>query len=410
MGAVVEDGTFHARLSPSGADRWMVCTASVVAEQGYEDSSSSFANEGTLAHHLAELCLSRDEDPVDYVGQAIGCSSSAGPISLVVKQDFAVDVQVYVDTCRELIEDKKVLPEHIWIEQRVHYDDYVAEGSGTADLIVFYVEDGVKVLHVVDLKFGKGVAVTAHENRQGRLYGLGAYSTFEWMLEMSPTDIVRIGIHQPRIGHGEPSTWDVTVADLIRFAEDARDAAQAIEDGKTKFAVSEKGCRFCKHKNRCDFRAKELLKEMSLGFDDDGAVAGDLPVTGQGLTNVQIASILKRASEITGFVNSLKEMALDAAINDGVKFEGMKLIRGRSSKNWADPKKAADELEALIGEDATYSVQKIITPTQALKLIGKGRETELEEFIVKPQGKLSLVLETDKGDPYEPDTTEGFDD
>ena len=47
----------HALLSPSSAYRWLNCTPSAVAESLEEDQSSSFAEEGSLAHAVCALHL-----------------------------------------------------------------------------------------------------------------------------------------------------------------------------------------------------------------------------------------------------------------------------------------------------------------------------------------------------------------
>ena len=45
----------HALLSASGAHRWLYCTPSARLEEGFPDTTSEAAAEGTLAHELAEL-------------------------------------------------------------------------------------------------------------------------------------------------------------------------------------------------------------------------------------------------------------------------------------------------------------------------------------------------------------------
>ena len=47
----------HALLSASGASRWIACTPSPRLEESFENKSSSFAEEGTLAHEFAEINL-----------------------------------------------------------------------------------------------------------------------------------------------------------------------------------------------------------------------------------------------------------------------------------------------------------------------------------------------------------------
>ncbi len=63
----------------------------------------------------------------------------------------------------------------VLFEQRLDYSAYVPEGFGTGDLLI--VVD--KVLTVIDLKYGKGVAVEAELNPQMMLYGLGALELFD---------------------------------------------------------------------------------------------------------------------------------------------------------------------------------------------------------------------------------------
>ena len=44
----------HARLSASGAKKWINCPGSIQLEENFEDKPSEFAQEGTNAHALGE--------------------------------------------------------------------------------------------------------------------------------------------------------------------------------------------------------------------------------------------------------------------------------------------------------------------------------------------------------------------
>ena len=126
--------TFHARLSPSGADRWMTCTSSVQLEAPYEDKSSTFADEGTVAHALAEQCLRRDHSAGDYIGLVFKTEASDGrPVELAIDGAIADYIDLYVEYVRDVLHSNDYITH--WIEERVYYDDYVPEGSGTADCI-----------------------------------------------------------------------------------------------------------------------------------------------------------------------------------------------------------------------------------------------------------------------------------
>ena len=58
----------HARLGPSGYDRWGSCPASVELCAALPDSSSEFAAEGTMAHEVRAMCLDFGLEPHDFVG------------------------------------------------------------------------------------------------------------------------------------------------------------------------------------------------------------------------------------------------------------------------------------------------------------------------------------------------------
>ena len=45
----------HALLSASSAHRWLACTAAPHFEENFPDGTSSYAEEGTLAHAICEL-------------------------------------------------------------------------------------------------------------------------------------------------------------------------------------------------------------------------------------------------------------------------------------------------------------------------------------------------------------------
>lgn len=407
---------FHARLSPSGADRWMTCTASVEAEQGYEEKRSEFADEGTIAHALGETVLARvllhfdTRTAHDYIGTEVEAPTARGTVKGIVTQEMADYVQMYVDhIVTDLVdEDKHQSGEQcVSIEERVYYDEYVKDGSGTADFLTIYKEDEQRVLHLVDLKYGKGVKVDAYQNRQGLLYALGAYQTYDWLHGFKDDDLVRIEIHQPRIGDGEPSLFETTIRELLEFADEAKKAAQQIELGQVDYKPTEKGCQFCKHKFDCTARAEDLINVIGLEFEDYG-VDGDLKGIDQ-MNDQQISSILLRMKEIKAFLNNIEEHAMSKALA-GESIPSMKLVEGRSLRKWKDENAAAEALEELIGVEKTY-VEKLITPSQAEKILGKTK-SEIKDLIVKPQGKPSLVHEDDKRPAFDPSASDadGFDD
>jgi hypothetical protein len=132
----------HSELGASVAARWMACPGSVQLSRGRPNESSAFAQEGTAAHALGELCLRRGADPATFVGTTLD--------GVEVDADMAEHVRVYVDYCRRIPQG------YAWIEKQFNLGALNPPGPmfGTADFVARDVPS--RTLDVVDLKYGKG--------------------------------------------------------------------------------------------------------------------------------------------------------------------------------------------------------------------------------------------------------------
>lgn len=170
----------HAKLSASSSDRWLNCTAAPTMEESYTDERSSFAEEGTRAHELAERCLRSGRHASSIEGDW--------------PQDMRDYVQMYLDYVR-------AIKGELLVEQRFDLGKWIPEGFGTSDAVV--LDDGV--CHVMDLKYGKGVRVDATCNTQLMLYALGAYDAFDAIY--GPITKFVLHVCQPRLDHFDQ--WEV---------------------------------------------------------------------------------------------------------------------------------------------------------------------------------------------------------
>ena len=359
-------GTKHALLSASSADRWLHCPPSARLSESYEDKGSDYAAEGTDAHSLCEYKLKKAlgmeaDDPTEnlsWFNQEMD-DHATGYAAYVLEQ---------VEAAKESCSDPVVL-----IEQRVDFSRWVKQGFGTADCII--IADGT--LQIIDFKYGLGVLVSAEENPQMMCYGLGALEIFDCLYEI---DTVRMTIYQPR--RENISTYELSRENLLRWADETlKPAADLAFAGDGNFLCGE-WCGFCKAKNACRARAKANLELAKYEFK--------LPPL---LTDEDVEEILSKVDDLVAWASDIKDYALQQAIS-GKVWTGFKLVEGRSNRKYIN-----DAAVAAAVEEAGFDPyeQKLLGITAMQKLLGKARfEEVLAGLIEKPQGKPTLVPESDK--------------
>lgn len=371
----------HAMLSPSGAHRWLNCTPSAKLEEIHGTNESSvFAAEGTLAHEIADLCIKRD------LLECISEEEFEQKFDDFMNNDLFKDemlehIDTYVNYCKEQYQEALLHTNDavLFNERRVDLSQWIPEGSGTNDCSI--IAD--RVLEVVDLKYGKGVPVSSIANKQLMLYGLGAYYEYSLLYDIK---VVRLTIVQPRLD--SISSWEISVEDLLSWAEhDLVPGALKAFNGEGELNAGE-WCKFCKVKNRCSELATLNLEVAKHDFK-----APEL------LTDDEVADIVKRAPLLVEWANSVSSYALKRAIEDGKHWPGFKVVEGISRRKWLDEDivaKAIYQSIPALDESDIYK-QKLKSITEIEKLVGKKLfSSALSSVVIKPQGKLSLVLESDK--------------
>ncbi len=374
----------HAKLGPSGAHRWTVCAASVAmeAEMPEGKSDSPHIIEGNTAHALAEMALANDQNADAYLGTRFNDDL------IHVDQEMAEYVQEYLDYVRGL--GGKLL-----VEQRVDLTRWVPEGFGTADAVVFH--EGT--LHVVDLKYGKGVPVNAERNPQAMCYALGALNEYDFLFDIQTVCLV---VHQPRLD--SVSEWEISRDDLLAWGDDdLKPAAELALSDDAPFNPGEKQCRWCAAKPVCRALAEHNLAVASEGF----SVVGDPidPKDPNKLDNDEIASLLPNLDTLADWIKAVEAYAL-SQLERGEAVPGYKLVQGRSLRKWADEADAEAALRKKL-KVADIFTKKLISPAQAEKKLGKAK-TNIADLIVKPDGKPAIAPVSDKRPALEIDPTEGF--
>lgn len=364
----------HALLSPSAAHRWMNCTAAPLLEKDVEDKSSTFAEEGTLAHAYCAKKLK------EFLGLSV--DEENAEISQLNEQYHSGEMDEYTDTYKTIVLEKfnaaraKTKDAQLLVEVKLDFSHYVPDAFGTSDAII--IADGV--MEVIDFKYGKGVKVSAVENPQMMIYAIGAWDLFNFEYDIHK---VRMTIVQPRIDN--LSEFELDAADLINWVVNELEpkAHEAYAGGKQKPG---EWCRFCKVKATC-----KALSSLCVGsqqaYPDPRKISKE----------VMEAAILPFLSTFKTWLSGIEEYSLEQALS-GVQYKGYKIVEGRSIRKITDPTAVMQLLdkEGFAKEDYIKPTE-LRSITDLEKLIGKKRfGTLCSEYINKPQGKPTLVPESDK--------------
>lgn len=359
----------HAILSPSSSSRWLACTPSARLEEQFPSADTLATIEGTRAHKWAEykLCLSQ------------GLEAPAEEELYREDSDMEHYAEGYAEFVSSLVSLAKATTPDAEVLTEVPLDltAYVPEGFGTADAVI--VGDGV--LYVIDYKYGKGVSVSAERNPQMMLYALGVLDIYEMVYGI---DTVSMNIYQPRIGN--ISTCDISVAELKKWASEVlQPAAQKAFKGEGDLTTGDH-CRFCRASAVC---RKQALETASL-FERLSAKESKT------LTPDELAEILADKDKIASWLKSVEDYAMKEALA-GKSIKGYKLVAGRSLRRYSD----ADAVEARLLEHGyekalIYKPRELIGISDMEKLLKKAKFSEiLGDLIVKPEGKPTLVPDTD---------------
>lgn len=366
----------HAKLSASGAKRWLGCTMSPSMEEGRPDTSSIYAEEGTAAHSLAELKLKCETGKITKRTFTTRYNKFKK-----TNEHYSPAMDDYVDEYVSLVMERfnALSNASIDLEVRVDFSEWVPGGFGTSDVCICV--DGV--IEVIDLKYGKGLPVKADNNPQIMLYGLGAYYAYDMIYDF---ETARMTIVQPRLG--DISTYEMPVADLVAWANEwVKPRAEMAMNGEGEFNPSEDTCQWCKARAVCKARAEKNLEIAKYEFADPNE-----------LTKEGLAEILAQAKEIEGWLKDVKEYSLEQVRDHEMTIPGWKLVEGRSNRKIKDEEGLMLILEAEgFEDDNILKPRSLETITKLEKIVGKKQFDELAgEYVIKPEGKPVLVPESDK--------------
>ena len=357
----------HALLSASSAHRWLECPPSAVANEAYPNQDTVFTQEGTLAHEVAEFMArngyySRDEAVEGVTVEMVNCAKE------------------YADYIEE---QKKSNDAIVLLEQRVDFSPWVPNGFGTCDCII--IQDDT--LTIIDYKYGQGVAVSAADNPQMKLYALGAMNDYGIALDVKK---VELHIFQPRLNNIR--TDNLAVEELMAWAEEiVKPTAQSAIQGTGEYKPGEH-CRFCQHGGKC-----RALTQLCLEYVETHGLRVALPV----LAPHEVADVLRMEPMISLWLKKVKEQAM-STLMEGGEVPGYKVVAGRGSRSWADDLEVANILKASGYSEADITKTTVLSVAAMETAIGKKKVAELVGgHILMNTGSPTIAPVTDKRPAYD---------
>lgn len=377
----------HAVLSPSSSERWLNCTPSARLAEEAGSKTSEYSEEGTTAHELAEYALKSWIYGTFYPE----CDDLPVPQEIASNKYYSEEMKEailrYVDfVTGEFYEMQKGPfggPVATYLEEKLDISKYAPDSFGSADVSLV----SEQIVHIIDLKYGKGVKVPA-ESPQFKMYALGVLTKFGG----PKVKRVRMSVAQPRLNHYD--TIEMGVSDLLEWAEGVlKPKAKLAYEGKGEQVVGS-WCQFCPVKATCRAQRNEIMRDFE-----------DHPDTLL-MTDEEIVDMLSKIDRYKSWLESINQYAYSEAMK-GKKWDGYKLVEGRSARKIVEPDKVRDRLLNTYLEDEVLNISlKGITDLE--KLLGKKVfAAEFGEYVKSQPGAPKLVPDSHPGKDY--DTASDFD-
>lgn len=387
----------HARMGASSASRWLNCPGALALGELFpKEDSSEFAEEGTVAHSLAEARLRFWNKELTERGferrlheirkapqYSAGMNDYVTEYVDAVKQGFARLTEREADRAKHgfaHLQKYYSAPVELFVETQVDLSHWAPESFGTTDATL--VSPGM--VEVYDLKYGKGVPVSAEDNPQLKLYALGALAeNYKRDEKCTYPERVALNIIQPRLA--AITRYEMETADLLGWGGAIQGRVSKAWNGVKEFHAGD-WCRFCPARALCKARAADATGVL------------DAPRSPELLTEKELAELWPKVDQVRKWASHVTSYATKAA-ESGVDFPGLKLIHGRANRTVVDQVGLIDSIEFDEGpaiRKELFRAPELKSITDLEKLFGRKKFAQYADgFVDKPAGKPTLVADKD---------------
>lgn len=401
----------HALLSPSGANKWVACSAAPAAERGESDPLNIYAAEGTAAHFLASECLDQGgfklgdcSGLIIYInndGEACwGEPEGSFYFKFPVTSDMVRHIDTYLNSLKEFTGEDGLL----MAEQKLNIEPITGEkdATGTTDAIVIRGSE----IQIHDLKYGMR-AVDAHENKQLLIYAAAALEEYSFMYDF---DQITLVIHQPRV-FDDPSFYTMTIDEFQLLVEPIKVAAAlALDvlkaDDPFQFAFAGNHCSdyYCKARITCPV----LLREVEAASEEAGLFMGDLS---DGFANLdeepsdfleRLGALAAKIPMVNSWCEDVMKRVTAEVLSNGKKVPGFKAVMGKKgNRAWKSEEEFATTVKGMRVKRELLYVEKPVSPSALDTLKKDGVVTEdhwkrLQKIVTWAEPKVTIAPASDK--------------
>jgi len=363
-------------IGGSSCERVMHCTGSVKLSENMPDSSSSFADEGSMKHSVMEAILEEDKTPEEMIGyEEFGHTLS--------EEDVQEAIIPALNHFKEVV--KKFGAFDYATEARTKFSDL--DAFGTVDIL----GANENYTFIIDWKFGRGVAVSAVDNSQLRFYAGAGRETPEFADMFSRDRKIVLVIIQPNVRDGDPFTYEVIDHDeLDIFVNKMKFAVDTVLNGETSLDPG-KWCRWCKAAPICNVKQTMAEEILSRNIKDPTIDADEF------------GRLVRLANEVTDWAKGVHKFAYEE-LGRGHQVTGYKLVDKLSRRKWRDSDAAEGIFKQLKIAAKDFTKSELISPAQAEKLLKSKKHSfdGLSKLIVSLSSGTTMTDASDKRDAVKP--------